>query len=110
MPCNAHQSSLLIGIPVGVFGRRHRGRGRDRPCGRPPTQIRLQNYRIRLLLRVFGLEALVGIGMQKPWEPVTIGRQSARIATSSSGGVERPTRCLLAIILLAKKIYPGNLR
>ena len=30
----------------------------------PRTDPYVQNYRIRLLLRVFGIEALVGIGMQ----------------------------------------------
>jgi len=46
------------------------GRGRDDPHGSPPAQIRT-GLRIRLLRRMSGVEASVGIGMQDAgsWDP-----------------------------------------
>lgn len=41
------------------------GRGRDGPCWPPPAQTPyVQHYRIRLLLRMLGVEAVVGMRVQ----------------------------------------------
>jgi hypothetical protein len=70
VPCSLTQAgvgALFAVPPIGAIPPRldphgADGRGRDRPFGRRPAQIRTYSYyRIRLLLRVLGVEAFVGM-------------------------------------------------